>query len=38
LLVVFWVAAVVVATAVGVLAVRLVAQQVGEPAVPVLSS
>ena len=38
LLLVFWVAAVVVATGVGVLAVRLVEAQVGDPAVPVLTS
>jgi hypothetical protein len=37
LLLAFWLAAVVVATAVGVLAVRLVAAQVGGPSVPVLS-
>lgn len=37
-LVAFWLAAAVLATGVGVLAVRLVARQVGDPAVPVLSS
>lgn len=34
----FWLAAALGATAVGVLAVRLVARQVGDPAVPVLSA
>ncbi|MBK5306318.1 MAG: hypothetical protein JJD92_06485 [Frankiaceae bacterium] len=38
LLLAFWLAAVVVATGVGVLAVRLVAVQVGDPASPVLST
>lgn len=38
LLLAIWLAAVLVATTVGVAAVRLVADQVGDPAVPVLSS
>ncbi|MCW2615492.1 MAG: hypothetical protein JWN08_2486 [Frankiales bacterium] len=38
LLLVVWLAGVVVATSVGVLAVRLVAEQVGDPAVPPLSA
>jgi cytoskeletal protein RodZ len=38
MLLAFWVAAVVVATAVGLLAVRLLVQQVGDPGEPVLST
>ena len=38
LLLAFWLAAVVVATGIGVLAVQLVADQVGDPTVPVLTT